>query len=103
MEFGKWGVFTFTDIMNAEQLSDLCSRVEGAGYSTLWYPEAMNYETFGIGAFLLSNSKNLVVASGIANIYARDPSASVMGHNTLNSLYGGRFVLGFLAFVSSLS
>ena len=94
MEFGKWGVFTFTDIMNAEQLSDLCSRVEGAGYSTLWYPEAMNYETFGIGAFLLSNSKNLVVASGIANIYARDPSASVMGHNTLNSLYGGRFVLG---------
>ena len=61
MKFGKWGVFTFTDIMGAEQLSDLCSRVEGAGYSTLWYPEAMNYETFGIGAFLLSNSNNLVV------------------------------------------
>lgn len=94
MKFGKYGVFTFTDAMDAGQLAELARRVEGLGYSTLWYPEAFNYETFAIGGYLLSHSTKLVVASGIANIYARDPAASVMGHNSLNALYDGRFVLG---------
>jgi probable F420-dependent oxidoreductase len=94
MKFGRFGVFTFTDAMDAGQLSELTKRVEGLGYSTLWYPEAFNYETFAVGGYLLSQSEKLIVASGIANIYGRDPAASVMGHNTLNALYGGRFVLG---------
>ena len=42
----------------------------------------------------MSHSRRLIVGSGIANIYARDPAAAAMGHNTLNALYGGRFVLG---------
>lgn len=94
MKFGKYGVFTFTDVMGPADLAELARRVEALGYSTLWYPEAFNYETFALGAYLLSHSSTLVVASGIANIYARDPAASVMGHNSLNALYGGRFVLG---------
>jgi len=94
MKFGKYGVFTFTDQLDGAQLAELCGRVEELGYSTLWYPEAFNYETFGVGSYLLAKSSKLIVASGIANIYARDPAASVMGHNTLNALYDGRFVLG---------
>jgi len=94
MKFGKYGVFTFTDVLGPAELAELAQRVEALGYSTLWYPEAFNYETFALGAYLLSHSKSLLVASGIANIYARDPAASVMGHNSLNALYGGRFVLG---------
>ena len=94
MKFGKFGVFTFTDILDPKLLAELPRRLEELGYSTLWYPEAMNYEAFAVGGYLLSHSKNLIVGSGIANIYARDPAASVMGHNSLNSLYGGRFVLG---------
>ncbi len=94
MKFGKFGVFTFTDLMDAGQCAELARGVEKMGYSTLWYPEAFNYETFAIAGYLLGQSDTLVVASGIANIYARDPAASVMGHNSLNALYGGRFVLG---------
>lgn len=94
MKFGKLGVFTFTDAMDAKQLAELAARSEELGYSTLWYPEAFNYETFAIGGYLLGQSRTLVVASGIANIYARDAAASAMGHNSLNALYGGRFVLG---------
>ncbi len=94
MKFGKLGVFTFTDVLGATELASLATRLEALNYSTLWYPEALNYETFAIGGYLLSHSKKLVVASGIANIYARDPAASAMGHNSLNSFYGNRFVLG---------
>ncbi len=94
MKFGKYGVFTFTDILSGQQLTDLARRVEALGYSTLWYPEAFTYETFAIGAHLLASSEKLIVASGIANIYARDPMTAVMGHNSLNAFHGGRFVLG---------
>mgnify|MGYP005811310331 CR=1 FL=1 len=94
MHFGKYGVFTFTDQLDGAQLAELAQRVERLGYSTLWYPEAFNYETFAVGGYLLGHSSTLVVASGIANIYARDPAAAVMGCNSLNALYGGRFVLG---------
>lgn len=94
MKFGKFGVFTFADVLDAKHCAELAGRVEELGYHTLWYPEAFYYETFAIAGYLLGNSKSLYVGSGIANIYARDPAASVMGHNSLNSLYGGRFVLG---------
>lgn len=94
MKFGKMGVFYFTDMLDNKALSELASRVEGMGYSNLWYPEAAGYEAFGLGGYLLSQSKTLQVGSGIANIYARDPTSSAMGLNTLNKLYGGRFVLG---------
>ncbi len=94
MKFGQYGVFTFTDVLDAGQLAECVKRVEALGYSTLWYPEAFHYETFAVGAYMLAHSSKLVVASGIANIYARDPAASAMGHNSLNELYDGRFVLG---------
>ena len=94
MEFGKYGVFAVTDVMDAAGLAELAQRVESLGYSTLWYPEAFNYEPFAIGGYLLGHSTTLIVGSGIASIYARDPAAAVMGHNSLNALYGGRFVLG---------
>lgn len=94
MKFGKMGVFYFTDLLDSKGNSELASRVEEMGYSTLWYPEAFGFEAFGLGGYLLSQSKTLQIGSGIANIYARDPASSAMGLNTLNNLYDGRFVLG---------
>jgi len=94
MKFGKLGVFSFTDGMDTPALAELARRVEALGYSTLWYPEARTTESFSLGGYLLGHSRRLIVGSGIANIYARDPAAAAMGHNSLNALYGGRFVLG---------
>lgn len=94
MKFGRLGIMGVTAPMNGAQLVQLATRVEALGYSTLWYPEGMGFESLSLGGYLLGHSKRLVVASGIANIYARDAAAAAMGHNTLNELYGGRFVLG---------
>jgi probable F420-dependent oxidoreductase len=94
MELGKYGIFTFTDSLSPDQLAECARRVEELGYSTLWYPEAFNYEPMALGGYLLSHTETLIVGSGIANIYARDAAASVMGYNSLNTLYGGRFILG---------
>jgi hypothetical protein len=55
-----------------------------------------------LGSYMLSHSERLIVVSAIANIYARDATLSVMSHNTLNSLYDGRFILGLSVSYSPL-
>jgi probable F420-dependent oxidoreductase len=94
MELGKLGVFCFTDTLSPAQLTELAQRTERLGYSALWYPEALSYESFALGSFLLHETENLIIASGIANIYARDATAAKQGQHTLAKLSGGRFLLG---------
>jgi probable F420-dependent oxidoreductase len=94
MELGRLGVFWFTDALKPAQLIELAQRSEQLGYDTLWYPEVVSYECFGLGGFLLANTKTLIIASGIANIYARDATAMKQGQHTLASVSGGRFLLG---------
>ena len=94
MEMGKIGAWVSTNALNREELAELARGVEDLGYDTLWYPESTTYESLAMGSYLLSNSTKLKVASGIANIYARDPFTAISGHNSLNTLYGDRFCLG---------
>ncbi len=94
MQLGKLGVWQFTDGMTAAEAAGFASRVEKWGYSALWIPEATGREPFAHAAWLLANTKKLIIATGIANIYARDARASVSGQNTLAEQSGGRFLLG---------
>ncbi len=94
MELGRMGVFWFTDTLDRTQLIELVQHCEQLGYCALWYPEALRYESFGLGSFLLAHSEKLIIASGIANIYARDPTAAKQGQHTLHAFSGGRFLLG---------
>jgi probable F420-dependent oxidoreductase len=70
------------------------AELEALGYGTIWYGEAFAREAFVQGAIFLSATERMVVASGIANIYARDPTAMAFGGRSLNELGVGRFVLG---------
>jgi probable F420-dependent oxidoreductase len=74
---------------------EAASEVEELGYGALWYSEAHNSkESLSHGALLLGATRRLVVASGIANIWVRDPMAMVAGSNALAEAHPGRFVLG---------
>lgn len=94
MDLGQKGVFYFTDTLNPQQLVELAQRTEELGYGALWYPEALGYECFSLAGYLLAHTKRLVIASGIANIYARDAAATKQGQHSLAKLFGGRFLLG---------
>lgn len=94
MELGKLGVFCFTDSLSPAQLTELAQQTERLGYGALWYPEALSYESFALGGFLLHQTTTLNIAAGIANIYARDATTMKQGQHTLASLSGGRFLLG---------
>jgi probable F420-dependent oxidoreductase len=94
MDIGKVGVWFFLDAMTAPDSAAFAKKVERCGYSALWIPEAAGREPFAHGGYLLANTQELVLATGIANIWARDPLAMAAASRTLAELSGGRFVLG---------
>ncbi len=74
---------------------EVAAEVEELGYDALWYSEAHNgKESLSHGALLLAATRQIVVASGIANIWVRDPMAMKAGANALAEAFPGRFVLG---------
>jgi probable F420-dependent oxidoreductase len=73
---------------------EVVAEIERLGYGTLWYGEAMGREAFSEGAIFLAATAQLVVASGIANIWARDATAMVAGGWALAEAWPGRFILG---------
>lgn len=93
-DIGKLGVWFFPDALSGAAVGDLARGLERLGYDTLWYPEGIGYESFSFAGFALAETEKLKVASGIANIYARDAVTAIAGHNSLNTFYGDRFILG---------
>jgi probable F420-dependent oxidoreductase len=94
MDIGKLGVWFFLDAMTASQTAAYAQKVEKLGYSALWIPEAVGREPFPHAGYLLSKTERLILATGIANIWARDPMTMAAAGRTLAELSDGRFVLG---------
>jgi probable F420-dependent oxidoreductase len=94
MKLKKLGVWAGTDSLSAAAAAAFARRVEAWGYGALWIPEAVGREVFSASAWLLANTSNLIVASGIANIYARDSLSAAAAQKGLNEQSGGRFLLG---------
>jgi len=94
MELGRLGIWTFLDLLPADEAAAFARRLEGFGYSALWIPEAVGRDPFAFLGYLAARTERLVLATGIANIYARDPMTMQAVRKTLAELSGGRFLLG---------
>ena len=93
-DIGKLGVWGFLDACNYKQCIELAQTVEQLGYSTLWVPEAFGRDPFVIITLLAGETEKLYLATGIANVYARDPMAMASARNAIDELSGGRLILG---------
>jgi probable F420-dependent oxidoreductase len=94
MTIGKLGVWAGIDHLPASDAAALAKRIEAWGYGALWISEAVGREMFSASAWLLANTSTLTIASGIANIYARDPMSAASAQKGLNEQSAGRFLLG---------
>jgi alkanesulfonate monooxygenase SsuD/methylene tetrahydromethanopterin reductase-like flavin-dependent oxidoreductase (luciferase family) len=72
MRLTNLGVWAGIDELASPRAAAFASQVEAWGYGALWIPEALGRETFSASSWLLANTTKLIVATGIANIYARD-------------------------------
>ena len=94
MNVGKLGVWYFFDGLPAPAAAEAAKRIESLGYATLWIPETVGRHPLVHASWLLANTETLNLATGIANIYHREPGVTLAGQNALNEQSGGRFLLG---------
>jgi len=92
---GRVGIWsTGTTNLPAAELREALPELEELGYPSLWFGEAFSRENLSTAALALSWTRELVVATGITNVYARDPTAANAGMKTIGEAFPGRFVLG---------
>ena len=95
MELGRVGIWSMQlGRMPAAAVRQAVAEIEALGFRAVWYPEVLAKETMSQAALLLAAGSEGVVASGVANIWARDPVAMMNGARTLAEAYPGRFLLG---------
>jgi len=95
MDLKPVGIWTGQlDYQPANQAKEAVAELEELGYGAVWVGEAVGREALSNAGLLLSATRRLVVATGIANIWVRDALAMVAGQNTLAEAYPERFLLG---------
>jgi len=93
---GHVGAWTFDiERLSAAAARDYVRELEGLGIPALWIPESLgSKEIFAHAGLLLASTDRLIIASGIANMWARDATAMANGQRTLSEAYPERFLLG---------
>ncbi|MGA0121633.1 MAG: TIGR03620 family F420-dependent LLM class oxidoreductase [Gaiellales bacterium] len=95
-QMGTWGAWIGAlTAVPASRGRPAARRAEELGFPCLWYPEGMGVrESFSNAAVLLGATERILVASGIANVWARDAIAAASASRTLNDSFDDRFLLG---------
>ncbi|MEI6744095.1 MAG: LLM class flavin-dependent oxidoreductase, partial [bacterium] len=71
-DLGRIGLWTFAlDVQPMAKAQEAAAEIDELGFGTVWLPEAIGREIFSSSALILSATKNINVASGIASIAAR--------------------------------
>lgn len=95
VDIGHVGIWCgFFDPHPAAKVQEACREIEAMGYKTLWIPETVGRDPFVAASLWLQATSTLRLATGIANIYARDPITMVACQRALAEAYPGRFLLG---------
>lgn len=95
LDIGRIGIWTGAlDGHPTAKAQEAVAELDELGFETLWIPEAVGRDPFVNAANLLAATTNLRLATGIANIYARDPMTMAACQKTLAEAYPGRFLLG---------
>lgn len=95
MDIGRVGIWTtLLDRQPASVARSLAAELEELGYGAIWVGEAVRREPFVNSAILLGATRRVVVATGIANVWARDAQAMAAGQLSLAEAFDGRFLLG---------
>jgi probable F420-dependent oxidoreductase len=95
IDLGPIGIWTASlEAQPAAVAQDAAREIESLGYSALWLNETTGRDPFVLSSLLLSATSTLTVATGIANVYARDAMTTSSCQKTLAEAFPGRFLLG---------
>jgi probable F420-dependent oxidoreductase len=95
MNLGRIGLWAADfDLQPMSKAQEAIAQVEEMGYGAVWVPEAVIREPFASTALLLSATKKMVLATGIASLHARTAQTMQAGWKTLTEAFPDRFLLG---------
>jgi probable F420-dependent oxidoreductase len=95
MDLGRIGIWTYhLNYQPASKVREVAAELEELGYGALWIGEAAYREPLTHAGFLPSATNRTVIATGIANIWARDAFTMTAAQLTLSEAYPDRFLLG---------
>ena len=102
IQLGPIGIWTsHFEQQPAAKAQEAAAQLEELGFGAIWFPEGMGREALTNAGLLLAGTRRIVVATGIANIYARgvckgtrvQGDVCARGRRHLNQLIVARFGL----------
>jgi len=95
IDVGRIGIWTSAfEAHPSSAAKEATQQLEALGYPILWLNEATGRDPFVMASILLSATSTMKVATGIANVYARDAMTTAACQKTLAEAFPGRFLLG---------
>jgi probable F420-dependent oxidoreductase len=83
-----------TNFLPGPQLAELAQNIERLDFESVWLLDAFGREPFIAASFLLANTTKLMVGTGVATVYGRDPTSAAQALQTISELYPNRFFMG---------
>ncbi len=77
-----------------EDLLELVQEADRLGYASVWVAEAYGSDSPTVLAWLAAQTEHIGLGAGVMQIPARTPAMTAMTAATLDTLSGGRFLLG---------
>lgn len=86
--------FALASVMPMQDLMDLASEAEDAGYESVWLTEAQGKDVFTTLAAIATVTQRIVIGPGVSPIFIRTPTLTAMTVTALDELSQGRAALG---------
>ncbi|SNQ52181.1 Oxidoreductase [Frankia canadensis] len=94
-QIGKVGVWSGQfDFSPAGVVREAIAELDELGYPTLWTGEVKGREVLVTASLALATTSRITIATGIAQILARNPLTMTAAHLALTEAFPGRFLLG---------
>jgi len=88
------GIVPFWKGYDRKQVLKTARLADDLGYHSIWIPEAWSYEQFQLLTEVALATKQLKLATGIANVFSRSAGLLAMSAATLDEVSEGRAILG---------
>ncbi|WP_170287321.1 TIGR03620 family F420-dependent LLM class oxidoreductase [Halioglobus maricola] len=93
-DIAKLGIWCPLENYSFDDIATFGQQAEKLGYGAIWVPEAVGRDPFVTLSALALATEEIHLATGIANLYARDAMAMKAARNSIDELSGGRLILG---------
>jgi F420-dependent oxidoreductase-like protein len=84
----------YTDFIPREMVLAFVQEADRLGYDSIWVAEAYGWDAFTILTQLACSTQRIKLATGIVNVFSRSPALIAQTAASLDSISGGRLVLG---------